>query len=113
NSGTIRLMVVPAGDFIRDGWLHGRMAVMGGVENGFAVLRSAFQGMQTISDAQGRVLASKSKTPWGMTGTEADVPLGPGATIYTRTGDLFSWLCIVPSLSLAAMPFWIKRPGAD
>jgi apolipoprotein N-acyltransferase len=50
-------LVVPAWDFGSDGWLHSRMAVLRGVENGVAVLRSAREGRLTISDAFGRVMA--------------------------------------------------------
>jgi apolipoprotein N-acyltransferase len=94
----VRLMVVPADDFSRDGWIHGRMAVMRGVENGFAVLRSAFDGLETISDARGRILARAPTTRAGMVAITADVPLGPGPTLYTRIGDVFPWLCAALSI---------------
>jgi apolipoprotein N-acyltransferase len=89
----VRLMTVPANDFGRDGWIHARMAIMRGVENGFAVVRSAFNGLETISDAKGRVLASASTLRAGMVAAVAEVPLGPGPTLYTRIGDVFPWLC--------------------
>lgn len=107
----VRLMIVPAGDFGRDGYIHARMAVMDGVENGFAVLRSAFNGLETLSDAYGRILASASTMQPGMVVTQAAVPLGPGPTLYTRIGNVFAWLCIVASLALgiAMVPLDIKR----
>jgi len=89
----VRLMIVPADDFGRDGWIHARIAVMRGVENGFAVLRSAFDGLETISDAQGRILAQVPTERAGMVAVSAEVPLGPGPTLYTRIGDVFPWLC--------------------
>jgi len=98
----VRLMIVPANDFGRDGWIHARMAIMRGVENGFAVLRSAFNGLETISDAKGRILASGSTERAGMVAVAADVPLGPGPTLYTRIGDVFPWLCAALSLLLCA-----------
>jgi apolipoprotein N-acyltransferase len=36
----VRILFVPAWDFGRDGWLHGRMAVLGGVEEGFTLVRT-------------------------------------------------------------------------
>ena len=36
----IRLMMVPAADFESDGWIHARMSILRGVENGFAVVRA-------------------------------------------------------------------------
>lgn len=94
----IQLMIVPASDFTRDDWIHARMAIMRGVENGFAVLRSAFNGLETVSDAQGRVLASANTSRWGMITLIAEVPLGFGPTLYTRIGDVFAWVCIMISL---------------
>jgi apolipoprotein N-acyltransferase len=106
----IRLMAVPANDFVRDGWIHARMAVMRGVENGFAVARSAFLGVETASDAQGRMLARASTMQAGMTRLSADVPLGPSPTLYTRIGDVFAWFCVALSLVLCAA--LLKRPPA-
>ena len=53
----IRLMLVPAEDFYVDRWMHARIAIMRGVENGFAVVRAARKGDVTISDDRGRLLA--------------------------------------------------------
>jgi apolipoprotein N-acyltransferase len=108
----IRLMAVPANDFVKDGWIHARMAVMRGVENGFAVVRSAFNGVETASDAQGRVLARASTVQPGMVRLSADVPLGPGPSLYTRIGDVFAWLCVALSLGLTAMLLRTRRGQA-
>lgn len=102
-------MAVPANDFTKDGWIHARQAILRGVENGFAVVRSAFSGLETVSDAQGRVLAGARTDHFGMIVIRADVPLGPGATLYTRIGDVFAWLCVALALALVAMLFR-KRP---
>jgi len=109
----IRLMAVPANDFVKDGWIHARMAVMRGVENGFAVVRSAFLGVETASDAQGRVLARASTVQAGMVHLSADVPLGPGPTLYTRIGDVFAWACALASLLLAFLAFRAKGAGRE
>jgi apolipoprotein N-acyltransferase len=100
--GVIRIMAVPANDFVKDGWIHARMAVMRGVENGFAVARAAFNGLETISDAQGRVLGRADTSVPGMVTLRAAVPLGPGPTLYARIGDVFAWLCVAGALALAA-----------
>ena len=104
--GGIRLMAVPANDFVKDDWLHARMAVVRGVENGFAQVRSAFNGLETVSDAQGRIIASANTSRAGMVSIEAKVALGPGPTLYTRIGDVFAWLCVAAALGLAA---WVFR----
>ena len=90
----IRLMMVPANDFGADAWIHARMSIMRGVENGFGVVRAAFNGMESISDAQGRLLQTASTQTAGMTAITADVPLGPGPTLYTRVGEILPWLCL-------------------
>jgi apolipoprotein N-acyltransferase len=106
----IRILAVPANDFIADGWLHARMAVLRGVENGFAIVRSASQGLETISDAQGRILARADTDAPGLTEIIADVAPGPGPTLYTRTGDVFSWLMLAASAALLGLSF--RRPNA-
>jgi apolipoprotein N-acyltransferase len=98
----VRLMGVPAGDFVKDGWLHARMAIMRGVENGFAIVRAANDGLLTASDAEGRVIAQKSAAPSGMTVLVASLPLGPGPTLYTYIGDAFPWCLILLSLGIGA-----------
>jgi len=97
----IALMLVPAWDFGRDGWLHSRMAVMRGVENGFAMARSARRGLLTASDARGRVLAEASSTTRPMATLTAIVPLEHLETLYTRFGDWFAGLSAV--LLIAAL----------
>jgi apolipoprotein N-acyltransferase len=105
----LRLMIVPAGDFTKDGWMHARQAIMRGVENGFSVLRSAFNGLETVSDARGRVLASTPVDRSGFTSLQMDVPLGPGTTPYTRYGDIFCWLVVMGALGLITATLKIPR----
>jgi apolipoprotein N-acyltransferase len=90
-------MGVPAGDFVKDGWLHARMSIMRGVENGIAIVRAANEGLLTVSDAEGRVIAQRSAGFSGMTVLIAELPLGTGPTLYTRLGDAFAW-CVIAVL---------------
>jgi apolipoprotein N-acyltransferase len=101
----IRLMMVPANDFYLDDWLHARPAVMRGVENGFAVVRTAIHGLATVSDDRGRVLALARAEKPGFVIAQADVPLGSGPTMYTRYGDWFAWLCVALAIALSALVF--------
>ena len=98
----IRLMGVPAGDMGIDGWQHGIMAVMRGVEGGFAIVRPAHDGLLFASDAQGRLVALEKTAPTGLTMIIADLPLGSGPTLYARIGDLFPWTCVICSVVLGA-----------
>jgi apolipoprotein N-acyltransferase len=89
-----RIVAVPAWDFVRDARLHSRMAVMRGVENGFAVARTAQQGSLTLSDAYGRVVAEMPSGQQPDALLAGDLSPGPGATFYTRWGDWFGWLMV-------------------
>lgn len=88
-------MLVPAWDFQLDGWMGARMTVVRGVENGYAVLRAAREGVLTVSDAYGRVLAERSSS--AMPGSTLLAPLPahpPVATWAGWLGPLFGWLCV-------------------
>jgi apolipoprotein N-acyltransferase len=98
----VRLMLVPAWDFVADGRMHARMALVRGVENGFSVARAAAMGRLTVSDAYGRVVAETATSEQGPATLVADVALGPGATPYIRVGDAFGWLTILGSIALVA-----------
>jgi apolipoprotein N-acyltransferase len=102
----VRVVAVPAWDFVLDGWLHARMAVFRGVENGFALTRTAMQGRLTVSDAYGRVVAEtrSDERPFAM--LVAPVVPGPGPTFYTRTGDWFGWLSAALACALLAASAW-------
>jgi apolipoprotein N-acyltransferase len=88
-----QLLLVPAWDFVADGKMHGRMAVMRGVESGFAIARSARNGLLTLSDDRGRILAEASDAV-GDAQLVADLPQerNRAPTLYTAWGDWFAWL---------------------
>jgi apolipoprotein N-acyltransferase len=98
----IRLMGVPAGDFGKDAWLHARMSIMRGVENGFAIVRAANEGLLTASDAEGRVIAQKPSAASRMTILIASLPPGPGSTLYGHIGDSFAWCIVIVFLGIGA-----------
>ena len=109
----LRLVGVPAGDMGIDGWQHGIMSVMRGVEGGFSIVRAAHNGLVFASDAQGRLVALKKDAPTGLTMIVADLPLGSGPTLYTRIGNAFPWLCGMFALALGAgLPSWRRRGAA-
>lgn len=53
---------MPAWDFVRDGWVHSRIAVVRGVEGDYAVARGADDGLLIPSDARGRVLGERASS---------------------------------------------------
>jgi apolipoprotein N-acyltransferase len=113
-AGSLGLMLVPAWDFTTDGWMHARMAVLRGVEGGYAIVRSAANGLLTVSDARGRLLASRPSGGKTYESVVVDVPRGPGATMYVRIGDVFAWMAGLVGLALVAWsisrtPFHAER----
>jgi apolipoprotein N-acyltransferase len=90
----VGLLLVPAWDFTLDGWLHGRMAVLRGVENGFTIARAAKQGLLTVSDDRGRILAQQDAAGVRFASLLASAPVRHDNTLYTRWGDWFAWLNI-------------------
>jgi len=92
------VMYVPAWDFIKDGWLHSRMAILRGVENGYAMVRTARQGRLTISDQTGNVLYEASSTNNNIASLTGKIPLVRSKTIYSRFGDWFGYLIAITAI---------------
>jgi len=97
-----QLLLVPAWDFGIDGWLHSRMAIMRGVESGFAIARAARTGRLTLSDDRGRVVAEASSEARDAE-LIGDLPLRATHTLYARWGDWFAWLDLAALLVLVGM----------
>jgi len=98
----IGLLLVPAWDFGADAWLHSRMAVLRGVEGGYAVARSASDGLLTVSDARGRIVAEHASASGPEVLVATAVPVGGGGTFYSRAGEWFAWLCLAIALACVA-----------
>src|SRR5262252_3256522 len=91
NDGTA-LLIVPAWDFVADGWLHGRMAMLRGVESGFTIVRAPKHGILTVTDDTGRVLAERVTGAEPFTSLVAAAPVRHSDTVYARLGDWFALL---------------------
>ena len=87
----VALLLVPAWDFTIDGWLHGRMAVMRGVESGFTIARAAKQGLLTVSDDRGRIISEADDSTVKFSSLFTAAPLLHDETLYGRWGDWFAW----------------------
>jgi apolipoprotein N-acyltransferase len=99
NSGAA-LLIVPAWDFDADGWYHGRMAMLRGVESGFSIARAPKQGVLTLSDDRGRVLAERESNSAPFATLIAAVPVHHDETLYDRWGDWFGWLNVAALVAL-------------
>lgn len=83
------ILFVPAWDFVRDDWLHARMAILRGIENGFSIARNARQGRLTLSDYTGRVLAESSSADGIEQTLIGELPVQRIHTFYSKSGDWF------------------------
>jgi apolipoprotein N-acyltransferase len=96
----LSILFVPAWDFIVDDWLHSRMTILRGVENGFSIVRVARTGRLTISDYYGRVADEASSSDQQQTALTGYVPVQRLDTFYTRYGDWAGMLSLVLSVVL-------------
>jgi apolipoprotein N-acyltransferase len=108
-----RLLAVPAWDFGTDDWSHARIAILRSVENGVPMARSAREGLLTLNDRYGRLVAIRKNVNDFSTLT-GELPLdgNGGNTVYDRTGDLFGWLCAALGFGLVALSFFNTRRTA-
>jgi len=108
--GLVRKFYTSGGDFIvtitNDAWFgrtsgpyqHFSMAVFRAIENRKPVIRAANTGISGVIDSAGRIL---SKTDlFNRTVLITDIKTDRSLTIYTKYGDILSYLCIVFSLLL-------------
>jgi apolipoprotein N-acyltransferase len=107
----IGMLIVSASDFVNDGWLHGRMAVLRGVESGFSIARSVDLGILTATDDRGRVLGEKNTTSFGapLATLVADVPVRHDPTVYSRFGNWFAWVCVI--LLVVSVASMVRAPA--
>lgn len=97
-------MLVPAWDFGLDAWMGARMTLVRGVENGYAVVRASREGLLTVSDAYGRVVAEGASSSLPGATLLAALPGPAAAAPWARwLGPLFGWLCVAASALLLAM----------
>jgi apolipoprotein N-acyltransferase len=113
----IGLLLDPGWDFNIDRGWHGHIAIMRGVESGFSIARSAKQGILTITDDRGRVLAQRTTGSAGFDTVVADVPVANERTFYVRAGDWFFWfdmaLLAIIFLSPALRTLRTSRPKQE
>ncbi|HEY2445599.1 MAG TPA: hypothetical protein VGI20_07675 [Rhizomicrobium sp.] len=105
-----RFLAVPAWDFDKDDWSHARVALLRSVENGVPMARTARDGLMTLNDRYGRLVAA-ARTRGGFRTLIGNLPLGGpgGETFYDSIGDLFGWICIGLALALFGWSSFLRR----
>ena len=129
----VGLMLVPAWDFRVDGFWHGHIAVMRAVEDGFSLVRSARNGLITVADDRGRIVAETASHSAPFATLLATVPAGHSRTLFLLLGDWFGWCAMAlvvwalgrlwavsarlkrspDTPSLEALPMSQFRPGCE
>jgi apolipoprotein N-acyltransferase len=90
--GGIDLLLDPAWDFNLDRTWHGHIAIMRGVEGGYAIAHAAKFGFLTVTDDRGRILGEVRTNSGGFASLLVDVPLRHDQTIFDRYGTWFPWM---------------------
>jgi apolipoprotein N-acyltransferase len=103
------LLLVPAWDFQVDGWLHGRMAMLRAVEDGFALARAGRDGVLSLSDNRGRVIAEAPTVEGRFVTVTGELPLTSESTFYSRTGEWFAWVSLAGLAGLMVLLFVGRR----
>ena len=96
----VRIVLAPASDWTGSELIHQQMAVVRGVEFGFSLARAARGGILSASCSRGKEIATRSPIHTEDTTLTADIPLGTGSTLYSRTGDWFGHLCQIFAILL-------------
>lgn len=92
------ILFIPAWDFVVDDWLHSRMAILRGVENGFSEVRTARQGRLTISDCYGRAKYETSCAQGQSASLIGEVSLQKRNTFYSQFGEWFGILNLIGAI---------------
>ena len=101
---------VPAWDFVTDGYLHSRMAMMRSIEGGFSLVRNARQGRLTISDWRGKVLYEANSENGSYTVLTGKISVEPHPTLYARAGDWFGTINLFAAIGFIIFLFQEKKP---
>ncbi len=94
----INFIVVPAWDFVINDWLHSRMSILRGVENGFSMIRTARQGRLTISDCYGRVTYETNASKGQQSYLLGKASIEHKNTLYARFGIWFGIVDLIGAL---------------
>jgi apolipoprotein N-acyltransferase len=101
---------VPAWDFVVDGFMHSRMAMMRSIEGGFSLVRNARQGRLTISDWRGKVLYEANSENGSYTVLTGKISVKPHPTLYARAGDWFGTINLFAAIGFIIFLFKRKKP---
>ncbi len=88
----VDLLLDPAWDFDVDRTWHGHIAIMRGVEGGYAIAHAAKNGFLTVTNDRGRILGEVRTNKGGFASLLVNVPLSHDPTVFNRYGAWFPWI---------------------
>lgn len=103
----IDIMLVPGSDWKEISPYHTFVASVRGIENGFNMVRSTFNGFSASFNYKGQLLSSNDFFKTNEVILYSDVPVKGQRTVYSLLGDYFAWLCIAFFVSISVL--FIKR----
>ena len=101
----IDLLLDPAWDFNLDRAWHGHIAIMRGVEGGYAIAHAAKSGFLTVTDDRGRILGETRTNTAPFASLLVDVPLHHDRTLFDRYGTWFPKLAALLLLAATTQLF--------
>ena len=107
----IDLLLDPAWDFNIDRAWHGHIAIMRGVEGGYAIAHAAKYGFLTVTDDRGRILGETRTSTAPFASLVVDVPLRHDRTLFDRYGTWFPKLAGLLLLA-AVLRLWFAPRAA-
>jgi apolipoprotein N-acyltransferase len=105
----IDLLLDPAWDFNIDRTWHGHIAIMRGVEGGYAIAHSAKDGFLTATDDRGRILAETRTDTTPFAHLLVNIPLHHDRTFFDRHGTWFPYFTTLLLLATALASTQSKR----
>jgi apolipoprotein N-acyltransferase len=88
----VSLMAVPTNDWLQVKHYHFENSLFRGMENRYAIVRAATNGLSAIVSARGEVLAQRDPFEKGQGVVVADLPLYAPGSLYAKAGN---WLVVV------------------
>jgi apolipoprotein N-acyltransferase len=105
----VALLLDPAWDFNIDRTWHGHIAIMRGVEGGYAIAHAAKDGFLTVTDDRGRILGETKTNGSTFVSLLVDVPLRHDQTVFDRYGTWFPWMAGLLLLAAVVQLFTASR----
>ena len=103
----VPLLAVPTNDWDAIRAFHLQSSAFRAIENGYAIVRAASNGISALVSPRGELLASCDHVERGPQLVVADLPLGDGVpTLYARAGD---WLILALGALLVAAAIVARR----